>query len=593
MFYNNRNEIDLKYKWKLEDIFSSDKAWDTEFNALNKDCEKINTFKGKLKTKETILKCLKKRDEIDKRIYKVYAYAYMRYCENAKEAKYQQAYAKAGTLATKISSICSFIRPELSKLNEKTLNSIIKDKKFSDYDYMLSIVLKGKKHTLTESEEKIFASASNVVRGFHDAFEVLDSSELDFGSILVRGKQTPLSHGTYSVLLQDSDQRVRRAAFETYYKPFIKQINTIGTIYASNVKATWWEAQARGFKSSLDQALFYEDVNSKVYKNLIDSVNSSFKPLHEYVALRKEILGLKQLNMYDMYVPIVANAELSLDFEEAKKVVLEGLKPLGNDYIDLLKGAMQNRWIDVYENAGKRSGAFSYGVPGVHPFILLNYQKTTHDVFTLAHELGHSIHSYYSSKEQPYAKSDYTIFVAEVASTVNEMLLIKYLLNKETDTNIRKFLLSYYLDSIRTTMYRQTMFAEFEQITHDIVEKGEPLTSERMCDEYYALNKKYYGPAVEHNNEIRYEWARIPHFYNDFYVYKYATGITSAVVISELILRDGESAVKKYKKFLASGSSTDPVSELKIAGVDLTSKEPFEILAKSFKETLKELKKLV
>ena len=321
-------------------------------------------------------------------------------------------------------------------------------------------------------------------------------------------------------------------------------------------------------------------------------MNGSFKPLHKYIALRKKLMGVETLNMYDLYVSIFEDANIACEYEEACELVLKGLSPLGEDYLEVVRHAFANRWIDVHETPTKRSGAYSMGVSGVHPFMLLNYQKTTHDIFTIAHEMGHSMHSYYSEKGQPFAKAGYKIFVAEVASTCNEVLLLKYLLKTETDVKLKKYLLQYYLDMLRTTMYRQAMFAEFEQISHDLVEKGQPLTADVMCQKYLELNKMYYGDAVHHNDEIKYEWARIPHFYRAFYVYKYATGIISAVCIAEKILNEGESAVKNYKKFLSLGGSMDPVAELKVAGVDLTSEEPFKIVTKSFEDTLAELEKL-
>ena len=329
-----------------------------------------------------------------------------------------------------------------------------------------------------------------------------------------------------------------------------------------------------------------------MYDNLIKCLHANFEPMHRYIALRKKLLGVETLNMYDLYVPIFEDADISCEYEEACELVKKGLAPLGKDYLDVVQHAFDNRWIDVCETPTKRTGAYSMGVPGVHPYMLLNYQKTTHDVFTIAHEMGHSMHTYYSEKAQPVAKADYKIFVAEVASTCNEVLLLKYLLSTVTDDNVKKYLLQYYLDMLRTTMYRQAMFAEFEQITHAMAEKGQPLTAESMCKKYLKLNKMYYGKAVRHNKEIKYEWARIPHFYRAFYVYKYSTGIISAVCIAEKILSEGAPAVEKYKQFLSLGGSMDPVSELKVAGVDLTSSEPFDVVAKSFRDTLSQLEEL-
>ena len=394
------------------------------------------------------------------------------------------------------------------------------------------------------------------------------------------------------MLLQHKDQNVRKLAFETYYKTYIDKINTIAGVYEGSVKADCFYARARKFGSTMEQALFNEDVDKKVYDNLITSMHSTFEPLHKYIALRKKLMGVETLNMYDLYVSIFEDADISCEYEEAVELVKKGLEPLGEDYRKIMDEAFSSRWIDVHETPTKRSGAYSMHVSGVHPYMLLNYQKTTHDIFTIAHEMGHSIHSYYSAAKQPHSKEDYKIFVAEVASTCNEVLLLNYLLKTEKDVKIKKYLLQYYLDMLRTTMYRQAMFAEFEAITHELAENNVPLTSQLMCEKYLELNKMYYGPAVNHNEEISYEWARIPHFYRAFYVYKYATGIISAVCIAQKILKEGKPAVDKYKEFLSLGGSMDPVSELKVAGVDLTTSEPFEIVAKSFADTLSQLEEL-
>ena len=394
------------------------------------------------------------------------------------------------------------------------------------------------------------------------------------------------------MLLQHKDQAVRKLAFETFYKAFIEKINTLAGLYEGSVKADWFYAQAKKFGSTMESALFREQVDKAVYDNLINCMHSTFEPLHRYVALRKKVLGVETLNMYDMYVSLFENADISREYEDACKLVMEGLHPLGEDYREIMEKAFSERWIDVHETPTKRGGAYSMGVPGVHPYMLLNYQKTTHDIFTIAHEMGHSIHTYYSTKTQPVAKADYKIFVAEVASTCNEVLLLQHLLKTETDANVKKYLLQYYLDMLRTTMYRQAMFAEFEAIAHQLVESGQPVSAKVFSDKYMELNKMYYGPAVNHNDEIQYEWARIPHFYNAFYVYKYATGIISAVCIAQKILSEGEPAVAKYKEFLSLGGSMDPVSELKVAGVDLTTSEPFDIVAKSFADTLAQLEEL-
>lgn len=592
MSYTNRSEIPEKYKWNLGDIFATPADWEVAFASISKEYKRLSDYQGKLGNRDTLLEFLRLSDEFDKVIEKLYCYAFMSYNEDSQDGEKQARYARVYGFLTECSALTAFVSPELSALPDEQLKSLIADPEFSDYDVQLKNILDGKAHILSQAEEKLLAGVGAFSGQFHEVFNRLDSGDIKFDKITVDGKEVQLGHGTYSMLLEHKDQAVRKLAFETYYKAYIEKINTLSGLYEGSVKADWFYAQAKKFNSTMEQALFSEHVDKAVYDNLIKCMHSSFEPLHKYIALRKKLMGLKTLNMYDLYVSIFEDADISCEYEEACELVLKGLEPLGEDYLEVVRHAFANRWIDVHETPTKRSGAYSMSVSGVHPYMLLNYQKTTHDIFTIAHEMGHSMHSYYSEKGQPFAKAGYKIFVAEVASTCNEVLLLKYLLKTETDVNVKKYLLQYYLDMLRTTMYRQAMFAEFEQISHDLAEKGQPLTADVLCNKYLELNKMYYGDAVVHNDEIKYEWARIPHFYRAFYVYKYATGIISAVCIAEKILKEGKPAVDSYKKFLSLGGSMDPVSELKVAGVDLTSDEPFKIVTKSFADTLKELEKL-
>lgn len=592
MSYQNRSEIPEKYKWNLGDIFASTADWEENFAYVSKEYKKLSDYQGKLGDRDTLLKFFKTSDKLDIVLEKLYCYAFMSYNEDSQDADKQARYARVYGLITECGAIAAFVSPEISALPDEQLKKLIADPEFSDYDVQLKKLLEGKAHILSHAEEKLLANVGAFSDQFHEVFNRLDSGDIKFGKITVDGKEVQLGHGAYSMLLQHKDQKVRKTAFETYYKSYIEKINTLAGLYEGSVKADWFYAQAKKFNSTMEQALFYEQVDKAVYDNLIKCMHSSFAPLHKYVALRKKLMGVETLNMYDLYVSIFENADISGEYEEACELVMKGLAPLGNDYLEVVRKAFDSRWIDVHETPTKRSGAYSMGVPTVHPYMLLNYQKTTHDIFTIAHEMGHSMHTYYSELAQPHAKADYKIFVAEVASTCNEVLLLKYLLKTEKDVNIKKYLLQYYLDMLRTTMYRQAMFAEFEQISHDLVERGEPMTAEALSAKYLELNKMYYGEAVTHNDEIKYEWARIPHFYRAFYVYKYATGIISAVCLAEKILKEGEPAVKNYKKFLSLGGSIDPVSELKVAGVDLTSEEPFKIVTKSFEDTLAELEKI-
>ncbi|HIR65373.1 MAG TPA: oligoendopeptidase F [Candidatus Fimimonas gallinarum] len=592
MAYTNRKDIPEKYKWNLGDIFATPADWEKTFEKLSAEYPTLASYKGKLADRNNLLEFLKRSDSFDVELGKLYCYAYMSYNEDSQDGEKQARYSRVYGLLTQYSAALSFVSPEISAIPDEQLESFINDPAFSDYDVSLKNILAGKAHILSPEEEKILANVGAFSGQFQEVFNRLDSGDIKFDEITVRGEKVKLGHGAYSTLLQDKDQSVRKLAFETYYKAYINVINTLAGLYEGSVKADVFRAKTRKFQSTMESALFYEQVDKKVYDNLIKCMHESFQPLHHYIALRKKLMGLETLNMYDLYVAIFEDADISCEYEEACELVKKGLAPLGEDYLKVVQQAFDNRWIDVYETPTKRSGAYSMGVAGVHPYMLLNYQKTTHDIFTIAHEMGHSMHTYYSEKAQPVAKADYKIFVAEVASTCNEVLLLKYLLSTVTDVKIKKYLLQYYLDMLRTTMYRQAMFAEFEQITHELVEKGQPLTAEVMCNEYLKLNKMYYGEAVHHNDEIKYEWARIPHFYRAFYVYKYSTGIISAVCIAEKILKEGESAVKNYKKFLSLGGSMDPVSELKVAGVDLTSEEPFKIVAKSFEDTLAQLEEL-
>ena len=588
----NRSEVKKEYLWATEDMFASLKEWNDTFEKVDKAID-FKKYQGKLGNKADFLAFCKEEEKVLYDFEVLSVYAFMKHDEDAGNSEYVSLLSRTNDLGMKFSSETAFVVPELTSLSEDVLNGYIADPEMSDYDYMLKNVLKDKKHVLSKEGEQILALGGKVYGGFKEIFGMIDNADLNFGEVTVNGEKVKLSHGTYSVLLANKDQKVRAEAFKTYYKAYINFINTISQTYVGNVNKDVFLARARKYGSCLEAALSSEDVDVKVYDNLLASVESALPAMHDYIRTRKQVLGLKELHMYDLYVPIVEGAELKLDYEEAFKLVKKGLSPLGEEYGKLLQRAHDERWIDVEETKGKRSGAYSIGVYGMkHPYVLLNYQPTTHDVFTIAHELGHAMHTYHSNKYQPQAKADYKIFVAEVASTVNEVLLLKYVLKNCTDNKLKKYLLSYYMDMIRTTLFRQTMFAEFEYIAHTDAENGKPLTKDSMNAAYLALNKKYYGDGVIHDDEIAYEWARIPHFYRAFYVYKYATGIISAISIAERIYNEGEVAVKDYFKFLSSGGSDSPVELLKLAGVDLTSTKAFEAAMNSFKATLEEFKSL-
>ena len=581
-----RQEVAENLKWNTSHIFASLDEWNELYEKTNNAID-FNEFVGKLGDKQSLLAFEKKVYAVVADFEKLYVYASMRHDENTKDPVFIGLMQRMGAMNAKFGASVAFMIPELTALDEKTLKAYIEDPDLKDYDYELKQILKEKPHVLSKETEEILSMGAQVFGSFRDIFGMIDNADMPFPEVKIDGKKTTISHGVYGLMLQSHDRKVRKEVFMKYYHAYKSLLNTITATYVGNVQKNVFIAKARKYESCLDMALSGEDVSVKVYKNLLSAVHKALPQLHRYVRQKKYALGVNTLHMYDIYVPTVEDCELSLDYEEAFKLVKKGLAPLGNDYLDLLQEAHDNGWIDVEETDGKRSGAYSTGVYALkHPYVLLNYQKTTSDVFTIAHELGHAMHTYHSNKAQPQSKADYKIFVAEVASTVNEVLLLKYLLANTDDIKLKKYLLSYYTDMIKGTLFRQTMFAEFEYLAHEMAANGEPMTAKSLSDKYLELNKKYYGRSVVSDEEISYEWARIPHFYTAFYVYKYATGIISAISIAERIYSEGATAVADYKKFLSSGGSDSPVELLKLAGVDLTTKKPFELAMASFKDAL-------
>lgn len=588
----NRNDVPSHLKWNLSEIVDGEKGFTVIENKILSKLD-FSKFEGKLADENVLLECLRYMDDLEIKLEILGVYAMMYRDVDTRNSDANALNSRVDNLFVKYSSAVSFVTPEITALTEEKLKAIIADERFKDYDYQLEQMLKSKPHVLSRDCENILSLGGQVFGGFQEIFTMINNADLAFPEIEVNGEKIKLSHGMYSVCMDSKDRKVRETAFKAFYKAFRDVLNTITATYAGNVNKDVFLTKARKYNSCLERALENEDVPAEVYKNLLKYVNGALPTLHKYVKDRKETLGYDEMHMYDMYVSLVEDAELKLPYEEAFKLVKKGLAPLGEDYGKLLQKAHDEGWIDVEETEGKRSGAYSVGVYGIeHPYVLLNYQPTTHDVFTIAHELGHSMHSYKSDAAQPKSKADYKIFVAEVASTVNEVLLLKYLLKNSTDVKLKKYLCSYYLEMIRTTIFRQTMFAEFEYIAHDSAEKGIPLTKDYLNGEYLKLNKKYYGDAVVSDDEIAYEWARIPHFYNSFYVYKYATGLISAISIAERIYSEGDKAVEDYFRFLSSGASDGPVELLKLAGVDLTKKDAYEAMVKSFETTLAEFESL-
>lgn len=588
----DRKEISERYQWRVEDIFSSDDEWEKAYASAAEESG-FSSYAGKLGDRAVLLSYLRRFDEYTKLLEKLAVYANLRHDEDARISKYISYSGKISMLYTKISAETAFFEPEMCALSDDYLRQIAADRDFADYDYQIRTLIKRKPHVLSEEQEKLLALSGETLESFYDIFGMIDNADLPLPEMEYKGKSIKITHGMYGVLLRDPDRDVRKKAYDKYYAAYESLLNTITQVYYGNVKKDVFISKAYQFGSCLEHALFTEDVDAKVYDNLLKSVSENLGAMHRYIADRKKILGYDKMYFSDVYAPLVGDVEVSMSYDQAYDYVIEGLAPLGEEYQKLLKKGHDERWIDVEENEGKRSGAYSARVYGVHPFVLLNYKPIISEIFTIAHEMGHSLHTYFSCRNQPYAKSDYRIFVAEVASTVNEVLLLKYMLSRATDENLKKYLLNYYLDSIRATLHRQTMFAEFEFKAHDKVEKGEPLTKENMCELYRELGIKYYGDAIEHDHNISFEWCRIPHFYSSFYVYKYATGIISAINIADRILSGGEQAVKDYFKFLGGGSSTDPVSLLKLAGVDLSTQQPFDFAMSEFDKTLTEFEKLM
>ena len=588
----NRNEVPQNLKWNTSHIYETPELWESDYSFVENNLD-FSKYQGNLNNANNIFDCMEAINKVMYKLEKLYVYASMRSDEDLRDNANKALLSRAQLLFVKFSSSVSFVRPELTSLSEEMLVSLANDPLLKDYDYTLKSILKAKPHVLSAETEKVLAMGGQVFSGFSDIFRMINNADIEFPVIKTKDGEVTVSHGVYGMLLYDEDRSVREEAFKKYYACFKKVLNTITANYAGLVNKDVFLARARNYSSCVEKALCEEDVSRTVYDNLLESVNANLDALHHYTRQKKTALNLDEMHMWDFYVPIVEEAQIKLEYEDAFKLVKQGLMPLGEEYQNLLQEAHDNGWIDVLETPGKRSGAYSTGAYGFkHPYVLLNYQQTTSDIFTIAHELGHAMHTYYSNKNQPQEKADYRIFVAEVASTVNEVLLLKHLLNTSTDLRLKKYLLSYYTDMIKSTLFRQTMFAEFEYISHNAVENGIPLTCDYLCGEYLKLNQKYYGEDIVSDTEISWEWARIPHFYNSFYVYKYATGIISAISIAERISTEGETAVNDYKKFLSSGGSNSPVELLKIAGVDLTDKKVYNVAMKSFKDALDEFDKI-
>ncbi len=590
-----RSEINPSDTWRLEDIFPTDEAWEKELSDMAPMAEKALSFRGKLgNSAADLLKFLKFDDEAGIRLGALYGYASMRSDQDTADPKYQDFSMRISSFYVGFAAAESFASPEIIAIPDEKMEKFYKDEPDLElYRIALDRVRKRKAHTLDENGEKILAQAQEVKMGASNTYSLFADADIKFPAVKDSdGNERELTNSSYISLVQSPDRVLRKNAFTALYNSYEQFKNTVASLYDSEVKGRIFNARTRNYPSILEAALSVNEVPVSVYKNLIDTVHKNMGFMHKYVKLRKKIMGLDKLHYYDLYTSLVPDAEKKITFSEAKETVLKALSVMGTDYTDMLKEGFENRWIDVYENIGKRSGAYSSG-QRPHPYVLLNHSDDLESMFTLAHEMGHALHSYLSLKNQPTVYSDYVIFVAEVASTCNEALLMQYLLKNTTDKTERAYLINYFLEQFRTTLYRQTMFAEFEMLTGEMAERGESLTADSMCELYAKLNRDYYGDGIENDREISFEWERIPHFYYDFYVFQYATGFSAAIALSQKILSEGEPAVKAYKKFLSSGSVTDPISLLKIAGVDMNSPEPIEKALGLFGELIDELDGMV
>lgn len=591
----NRNEIEEKYKWNIEKMYSSKALWEEDIKKAENLSKEFLKFQGNLTdSSKTLHEALEIRDKIWQIVEKAFVYSRMKQDEDNRISESQAMVDKSETTIAKISAFMSFFTPELLSSEEGTIEKFMSENPdLKKYEFLLETILREKKHVLSTEGENILAQLSEVTHAPHSIFNMLNNADMNFGEIEGEaGKKVQLTHGNYITFMESPNREVRKRAYERIYETYRNLVNTLATSYSFNVKGDAVSARIRNYPSSRAAALSSGNISEEVYDNLIDVVNSYLPVLHKYTELRKSILGVENLKMYDVYVPLVEIPKKEISFEEAVQLMKEALAPLGEEYIANVENGVKNRWIDVHETHGKTSGAYSFGSYDSMPYILLNFTHSLKDVFTLVHEMGHSMHSYYTRKTQPFIYGDHSIFTAEVASTVNESLLINYLLNKETDKEMRKYLINFYIEEFRTTLFRQTMFAEFEKLTHEAVENGKSLTNEFLCREYNKLNQKYFGNTIEDDEFIKYEWSRIPHFYRSFYVYQYATGFSAATSLSNKILTEGDVARNNYIEFLTLGSSKDPVDLLKIAGVDMSSPEPVNEAMETFKALVLELEKL-
>jgi oligoendopeptidase F len=588
-----RDEIDSTFKWKVDKMYTNSEAWEEDLKILKLKVPKMKSFSGKLGKAEELLSFLESNVEIERLLDKLLVYAHLRSDEDTAKAEFQVLKNKIDSYGAEVSSVTAFFVPELLSLKDGAIDdAICKLPELKLYEFYLKDILDQKPHILSSEGEKLMASVSDCLNAPGNIFGMLTNADMTFTSIKDEsGNEIELTEGNYSSFIKSKDRRIRKEAFEALFKTYNGFRNTLTTSLTSSIKNFIFNAKTRNYSSALESSLKPNNIPLEVYSNVVNTINNNLSSLHKYVSLKKKLLGLDEIHMYDLYVPMVDAGEDHIEYADGVKIVLDGIKPLGKEYLDIFKEGISEGWVDVFENRGKRTGAYSWGCYDSMPYVLLNYNYKLNDVSTLAHEMGHSIHSYYSKKNQPYIYSHYELFCAEVASITNECLLIDYLIKNETDKKKRLFLINQQLEGIRTTVFRQCMFAEFEKVTHENIEEGNPLSPEDLCRIYHDLNVKYFGPQMVVDEGIDMEWSRIPHFYNDFYVYQYTTGFAAANSFSKMITNEGESAVERYKGFLKSGGSDYPINLLKKAGVDMSTPKPLEDTIRRFDELLEMLEK--
>lgn len=589
-----RSEISDEYKWSVKDLYSSDELWNNDYEKALKSTQEKSSFEGcVMDSADTLADALSESEKDDYITERLYVYAFMRYYEDTSDGTYQQMSGKAQMLAVKMSEKYSFLVPEIMAADDDKVARFLDSDKIKSYRHLLCDMLAKKEHTCSQKEEKLLAMASQMADSPSDIFSKFNNADVKFGKVHdEHGDEKELTSAGFSVFMESRDRNVRKEAFYALYRQYKSYINTLAASYYGNVKQAVFFANARNYESTLQMYLSGSFIPESVYTNLIDTVNNNLDKMHDYVSLRKKTLGVDELHFYDIYAPLTSDYTVKVSYENAKETVLDALKILGDDYVSQVKKGYESGWVDVYENDGKRSGAFSWGAYGTHPYIFLNYTETLNDIFTLIHETGHAMHTYYSNETQPYTYAGYKIFVAEVASTCNEVILIDYLLKHSRSDEEKKYLYGHYLEQFKGTLFRQTMFAEFEMITHRMAQDGEVLNAESLCGTYKKLNEKYFGKDMVIDEEIAYEWARIPHFYTPFYVYQYATGFSAAVAIATKIINGDKEVLHGYREFLKGGSSMHPIELLSLCKIDMSKPDVIQDALNVFGSVIEDFKKI-